>query len=234
MYATFLNIWHVQKAKTEAYSKSLLQRRIKLSQNTVALDTSLWQSSPRGRQCLCCTAGLESSFKAASPFSQHRPSHNTSNPKVLTLQVHLSESDQLSTRGRGLDATPEELTWSKVCTRQRTATSNHLPPRQEYSNWSSPGPREGFSTCHPHSIAKYRKVQRGCGSAQQSSSTLPPKSISLPTGCLQPWLSQQGRKRKAAWNKDATMTIDSRQQKQWQRYKVQQYFRLSSSSFPIG
>lgn len=104
MYATSLNIWHVQKAcphSRQRHTQNLLYRSIKLGHNTVALETSLWQSSPRGRQCLCCTAELKSSFKAASPFSQHRPSHNTSYPKVLTLQVQLSESDQLSTRGRG-------------------------------------------------------------------------------------------------------------------------------------
>lgn len=139
-YATFLNTWHMQKACPQSRQKHFFTlEKYQAQPEHSGFGTSLWQSSPRGRQCLCWTAGLKSSFKAAAPFSQHRLSHNTSYPKVL--QVQLSESDQLSTRERGLGATPDELAWSRVCTRQRTATSNPLPPRQELSNlsWTQSG-----------------------------------------------------------------------------------------------
>lgn len=134
--------------KTEAHSKPSLQTSIKLSQNTVASETPLWQSSLRRRQCLCCTAGLKSSFKAASPFSQHRPSHNISYPKVLTVQVQLVNQTSFSQEGGGW------VLYQRIGSEWDTHKTKNsyfqsLATQTEYSNWSSPGPRERFSTCHP-------------------------------------------------------------------------------------
>lgn len=153
----------------------------------MALETLLWQSSPRGRQCLWQAAGLKSSFKAASPFSQHRPSHNTSYPKVLILQVQLSFPQE-----RGAEWYARQFARSRVCPRQRTATSNHLPPRQELSNLSRT--QKGIQHLPSSVLQNTGKCSVDVGQPNKAAQLCLLRAHLSPQAACKPCLAQQSRR----------------------------------------
>lgn len=189
--------------KTEAHSKSSLEKYQAWLEHSDFGD--LTDRAVRGED----NAGAAQQGQRAH-LKQLLPSVSTDlltiHPTLKFLPSRSSSVNQISfpQEGGGLAAPPEELARSWLCTRQRTATSNHLPPS---------------NLCRTQRGIQCLPSSRSCKIQESAlwmllSSTLPPESTPIPTGCLQPCLAQQSRERKDTGNKDAAMTIDSIQQKQ--------------------